>query len=105
MYSDNIDQINEGDLGIMQDALSYMEDKERKEIINKALIRLPEDDATIITLYYFEELPLKEIAMVIGQSVNNVKVKLFRGRKKLCSILKTKLDPETLSIYERERTR
>ena len=105
VYSDNIDQINEGDLGVMQDALGYMEDKERKAVINGALMQLPEVDVTMITLYYFEELSLKEIAAIVGQSVSNVKVKLFRGRKKLLGILKTKLDPETLSIYERERTR
>lgn len=105
VYSDNIDQINEGDLGVMQDALSYIEDKERKEVINKALMQLSEEDVIMITLYYFEELSLKEIAAIVDQSVSNVKVKLFRGRKKLFGILKTGLDSETLSIYERERTR
>jgi RNA polymerase sigma-70 factor (ECF subfamily) len=105
VYSDIIDEINEGDLGTMQDALSYIEEKERKELINNALMQLPEDDVAIISLYYFEELPLKEIAKVVNQSLSNVKVKLFRGRKKLLGILRKSLDSETLAIYEREGSR
>jgi len=37
---------------------------------------------------------------VIGLTANNVKVKLFRSRKKLTSILKEKLEPEIIEYYE-----
>ena len=44
----------------MQDGLKYLEAKERKKVINDALLRLNEDERVILTLYYFEEMPLKE---------------------------------------------
>ena len=60
---------------------------------------LPNDDAFILTLYYFEELSLEEIGKIVGLKPNNVKVKLFRSRKKLATILKQRLDNEIIESY------
>jgi len=38
-------------------------------------------------LYYFEEKPVEEISSATGLSISNVKVKLFRIRKRLKSII------------------
>ncbi|NER16024.1 RNA polymerase sigma factor [Spongiivirga citrea] len=92
-YEIGIDQVENG--------LGQLETAERKEIINKAILSLKEDYAAILTLYYFEELSLKEITKVVGGTLDNVKIKLYRGRKMLFGILKKQLDPETLAIYER----
>ena len=40
---------------------------------------------------------------IMDTNSNNVKVKLFRSRKKLAVILKKQLEPEILDYYERER--
>ena len=88
--SDLIDEINEGNLGLEQDVLSLIENKERKQIIEKAIYLLPEDDRVIITLFYFEELSLNEISDVVNIKANAVKVKLHRSRKKLYELLKNK---------------
>lgn len=53
------------------------------EYAQKALEKVDQTDQIILTLYYKEELPVKEIAPIIGLSVANIKVRLFRGRKKL----------------------
>ena len=37
---------------------------------------------------------------IIGLKPNNVKVKLFRSRKKLATILKQQLEPEIIESYE-----
>jgi RNA polymerase sigma-70 factor (ECF subfamily) len=80
-----------------------MVEEERQQAIKACLELLPPDDSFLLTLYYFEEQSLDEIAKVVGLTANNVKVKLFRSRKKLTSILKANLEPEIIEQYERER--
>ena len=71
-------------------------------IIKNAISELPENDSLLITLHYLEEQSLKEISDLMGISVNNVKVRLFRSRKRLAVILQNKLEPETLRNYGRK---
>jgi len=96
--SENIDEVYEADFGVLQNALSYLEEKERKSIIKKSLLKLNEDEQVILTLYYFEEMPLKEISEVVNLSVDNIKVKLFRARKKLATILEHVIEPKTINL-------
>lgn len=56
---------------------------EQKELIRKALALLPKTDSLILMLYYFHEKGLDEIGEIIGMSPGNIKVKLFRIRKRL----------------------
>lgn len=98
LNSENIDEIYEVDLGVLQDALSYLEEKERKNIIKKALLRLSEEAQIILTLYYFDEMSLKEISKVVNLTEDNIKVKLFRARKKLAIILKNVIEPRTINL-------
>ena len=53
----------------------------------------------LLTLFYFEEQSLEEISKVTGLTANNVKVKLFRSRKKLASIFRQQLEPEIIETY------
>lgn len=48
------------------DPLNNLLDGERVEIIARALDRLPEKERLVITLYFYEELNLKEIGEIIG---------------------------------------
>lgn len=41
----------------------------------------------VITLRYFQEMSYKEIAEQMGESVNNIKVKLLRAKKLLAEII------------------
>jgi RNA polymerase sigma-70 factor (ECF subfamily) len=61
-----------------------------KVVLKEAIGRLAPDDQVIVTLYYYEDLPLKEIAEVLGIRENHVKIKLHRIREKLLKLLKTK---------------
>jgi RNA polymerase sigma-70 factor (ECF subfamily) len=58
-----------------------------RNLLNKAMSRLDNTDAEIITLYYQAEQSLEEIATITGQTPNNVKVRLFRARQRLKNIL------------------
>jgi RNA polymerase sigma factor (sigma-70 family) len=51
--------------------------------LKKAVDSLPADEKTMITLYYYENSRIEDIARVMALSVSNVKVRLFRTRKKL----------------------
>ena len=53
------------------------------EELRAALTRLPEAQRTVIELHWFEGLPFKEVASVVGASEAAVKVRAHRGYAKL----------------------
>ena len=57
----------------------------RIEKLREALDRLPADERALITFLYEEEKNISEIAVITGQTEGNVKVKLYRLRKKLAA--------------------
>lgn len=48
-----------------------------------ALLRLPPDDRALVTLFYEEECTVAEIAQMMNLSQANVKVRLYRIRRRL----------------------
>jgi RNA polymerase sigma-70 factor (ECF subfamily) len=92
--SEIIDDITEGEVSGIEDALHYLEDEERKKAIQDCILKLSEDEATIITLYYFQDQSVREISAITRLSEDNIKVKLFRSRKKLFGFLKHFILPE-----------
>ena len=80
--------------------MEAMELAERQKLVREAIEELPADDSCIVTLFYLEELSLKEIAEITGHTTNSVKVKLHRSRRRLLDILKQKLEPEIIETYE-----
>jgi RNA polymerase sigma-70 factor (ECF subfamily) len=102
VLSEHIDEVNEADIGSMQNALTYIEAKEKKQTIEKALLKLPEEERVLLTLFYFEEMPLKEISEITKMSYDNVKIKLHRSRKKLFHILKIVVEPIYLNHGSRK---
>lgn len=95
-----IDEFTEHQVKTIDNALEAMELEERKQAIQDCMKLLPAEDAFLLILFYFEEQSLEEIAKVVGLTTNNVKVKLFRSRKKLTTILKERLEPEIIEYYE-----
>ena len=99
----SIDEFSAHLIKTMDNALSALEDKERKQTIQNCLNLLPGDENFLLTLFYFEDQSLDEIGKIMNINANNVKVKLFRSRQKLAVILKKQLEPEIMDYYERER--
>ena len=97
-----IDEFTEHQVKTIDNALDNLESKEQTKAIQDCIALLPSEDGFLLTLYYFEEQTLDEISKAVGLTSNNVKVKLFRARKKLATILKNKLEPEIIEYYERE---
>ncbi|TPN84702.1 RNA polymerase sigma factor [Aquimarina algicola] len=94
MIFESLGEIQENKISFIDDALYQLQVKERKKVISDSIMKLQEDEAIIITLYYFEEKNIREIAAIIDLTLDNVKIKLYRSRKKLYSILKHYLSPE-----------
>lgn len=61
--------------------------KEAREVLDWALERLSAEDRMVLELVYLEGLSVKEAAGQLGWSTANVKVRLFRSRGKLYSLL------------------
>ena len=102
LSTSSLDSEKEYHLPSIENNLDALEVNERKQAIKSAIDELPEDDAVVITLHYFEELSLKEIADIIGVEANTAKVRLFRSRKRLAQLLKNRLEPEFFENYGRK---
>lgn len=89
------------DVGYLDKKMYQLEQQQRLQMIKEAIDALPEDMGFLVTLFYLEERTLKEISAITEQSVNTLKVKLFRARKRLMSLLINKLEPEIIERYER----
>ncbi|MES2812900.1 MAG: RNA polymerase sigma factor [Bacteroidota bacterium] len=98
-----IEDFSEHQVKEIESALDTIDEKERNQVIQNCLEQLPNDEAFLLTLYYFDGQSVDEISKVMNNSVSNIKVKLFRTRKKLASILKERLEPEIVEYYESER--
>ncbi len=63
-------------------------EEEQKEMVENAVQQLPKTEAVLVTFYYLEDYSVSEIAEIMSLTKSNVKIKLFRARKKLQEILK-----------------
>ena len=60
--------------------------KDEYRALYKAISILKDDFREIVRLYYFDSMSVKEIASIVDESVDNVKIKLYRARLKLKDI-------------------
>ncbi|MCG9972992.1 RNA polymerase sigma factor [Christiangramia crocea] len=89
-----IEEVTDDSLDHIENGLEYLLSEERSRVINDCISMLPEEEAAIISLYYFEEQSVKEIAEVTNLTEENIKIKLYRSRKKLFSLLEGYIKPE-----------
>lgn len=68
-------------------AYEQLAQAEMQEALKEALHKLDQVDSIIVTLFYLEEMSIDEISEVLSFSKSNIKVKLFRARKKLKEII------------------
>ncbi len=97
----SINETTEHYIKSVDNVLLQMENEELNVNIKKCLDLLPGDVSFLLTLFYFEELSLKEISEIVKQAPNTVKVKIHRGRQKLMGIMKQNIEPEIIARYER----
>ena len=64
--------------------------EERIEQLQQVIDDLPDDERMLLTLYYFEDRPLTEIAYITGIEAKPLANRLYRTRKKLFQKLRIK---------------
>jgi len=69
---------------------------EASELVGKMMALLPEEDRVIVTLYYLHESDIDEVHTITGLSKANIKVRLFRARKKIQECMAR--FPDTVSL-------
>lgn len=85
-----LDNTTEAD---MEGVYGFTGEEERIVMLESALGQLPPEERGIILLFYMENKPVEEIAVITGLTAVNVKTRLHRIRKKLYLIL-TKMKEE-----------
>lgn len=65
------------------------QDEQTILIIEKALEYLPPDEQIMLTMFYFDNISLKEIAYITDTTPSNVATRLSRTRRKLYRIIKS----------------
>lgn len=93
---ENIDTLQPNDISSIKNELDNLLKKERKMLIKNCINKLDSVTSTIFTLYYYDEQSIKEISTITNLTVDNIKIKLFRGRKKLYLLLQSHLVTETI---------
>ena len=54
-----------------------------QELVKRLLGKLPENERAVVTLFYLDEMPTKEIGKFLGVSANTIASRLHRARKRL----------------------
>ena len=92
-------KLSDGEILDAENAIGQMGAEERSLQLHKAMEMLAPDESAILNLYYFEDLPVEEIAIIMDLTASNVKVKLFRTRKKLYEQLHGILNTSESLVY------
>lgn len=96
-----IEEITDNRVDQIENGLEVLLSAERKQIIKNCIEKLGQTEAVVVSLFYFEEQTVKEISVITGLTEENVKVKLYRSRKKLFSLLKYYIEPVKVEQDER----
>lgn len=82
-----------------------LSDRERNELLHRALLQLPEDKREVLLLSRFQELKYSEIAEMLGCEIGTVKTRAFRALQELRQIIAKwgagpRPHPRTRDAYE-----
>ena len=78
--------------------LEAIKNNEQEKYVKQAIENLGETDSLLITLFYLNDNSIEEIQEITEMSQSNVKVRLFRARKRLYKELSILLKEEIKTI-------
>ncbi len=91
----SVDQVSSGYLDRDENETGNWQETEIKHrLLHRALDKLSETDRGLVRFFYFDNLPVDEIARITGLSASNVKTKMFRIRKKLYEELQVSVEKD-----------
>ena len=73
-----------------------LEAKERAELVQRALLELPEPMRAVVLLAYYRGLKYNEIAEILGIPLGTVKSRLHMALRRLYELLRQKIEPESM---------
>ena len=91
-------KISDSEITETENALEQLGNSDRIKYLQEGLSGLEHEEQALLNMYYFDEFSVDEIATITAQTTSNVKVKLFRTRKKLLEKLQHILKDEVISI-------
>ena len=75
------------------------ENEYRRSLLDFAFQKISDEERSLITLHYYEDLSTEEMSEVTGISKSNIKVKLFRARQKMLQVIE-KAEKKITMSYE-----
>ena len=83
----NFLSLDEFENTLTYDKINDYRKSEISEALSLLIRKLPNNYSVVINLYYLEQMSCNEIGTIIDESVNNVKVLLYRARNALRNIV------------------
>ena len=80
------------------DSNRSLERSDKEVFVRQAMEKLSEADRLAIQLYYINEFSLEEVAGILNQPLNTVKVRVHRARQRVGDELKKILKEEALTL-------
>lgn len=91
-------RLSNEELAVTETAMNKIQTEERNKYLTFGMEKLDPEEKALLNLYYYDETPMEEIAVITGYSLSNTKVKIFRARKHLLAELHKILKDEIISI-------
>lgn len=85
-------EISEEEIVSDENTLERLCTQENYQIVVNAILSLDEKYRDVLSLYYFNELSVSQIADLLSRKENTVKQQLARGRQKLIRIIEKETD-------------
>lgn len=90
-------EIEDEDLSHLPDVA--LDKQESARLLHEILDSLPQMQRTVLSLHYIQDIPVKEIAAILGRSENTIKVQLHKGRKNLELKIRELEQKEGIKLY------
>ncbi len=94
-----IDEVTVHKIKSTDNILEQITKKERALLLKSCLEKLPEQERSILWMFYFDELSLVEITEITELTLSNIKVILHRARKRLVSVINKNVKSELINNY------
>jgi RNA polymerase sigma-70 factor (ECF subfamily) len=78
------------------------ENEYRRSLLNFAFQKISDEERSLITLHYYEEMSTEEMSDITGIGKSNIKVKLFRARQKMLQIIENTEKKKTIRYEHTE---
>lgn len=90
-------EIEDEDLSHLPDVA--LDKQESARLLREILDSPPQMQRTVLSLHYIQDIPVKEIAAILGRSENTIKVQLHKGRKNLEQKIRELEQKEDIKLY------